>query len=79
MRATAELNAVAAGIVRAVRVMDGRSRQRFQDDRQLLGAWVAASTVLGVPPRGGVASAPPGDVVPGRTGSPAAGDVRPAA
>jgi hypothetical protein len=79
MGATAELNAVAAGIVRAVRVMDGRNRQRFQDDRQLLGAWVGASTVLGVPARGGVAPVPPGEVVPGGTGLPVAGDVRPAA
>ena len=79
MGATLELNAVAAAIVRVVRVMDGRNRQRFQDDQQLLGAWVAGSTVLGVPARGGgVAPVPPGEVVPGGTVSPA-GDVRPAA
>jgi hypothetical protein len=80
MGATAELQTVAAGIVRAVRVMDGRNRQRFQDDQQLLGAWVAASTMLGVPSRGGiVAPVPPGEAVPGGTAPPAAGDVRPAA
>jgi hypothetical protein len=79
MGATAELNAVAAGIVRAVRLMDGRNRQRFRDDQQLLGAWVAASTVLGQPSRGvEVGPAPSGEVVPGGTVSPV-GDVRPAA
>jgi hypothetical protein len=70
MGATSELNAVAAGIVRAVRVMDGRNRQRFQGDQQLLAAWVAASTVLGVPSRSA-------ESVPEIPGS--AGDVRPAA
>ena len=74
--ATRELKAVAAEIVQTVRVMDGRNRQRFQEDGQLLGSWISASTVLGSP-RG----------VPGTTGTPAtseggappAGEVRPAA
>ncbi len=79
MGATAELHAVAAGIVRAVRVMDGRNRQRFRDDQPRLGAWVAASTVLGVRARGGgVAPVPPGEVGPGGAAAPA-GDVRSAA
>ena len=71
MGATSELNAVAAGIVRAVRLMDARNRQRFAGEPQLLAAWVAASTVLRVPSRGSEAG-------PGGTPGPA-GDVRPAA
>ncbi len=77
MGATAELQVVAAGIVRTVRVMDGRNRQRFQDDRQLLGAWMSASTVLGTPR--GVSSTEP---VPGSgaaDGATPVADVRPAA
>ena len=70
--ATAELRAVASEIVRTVRVMDGRNRQRFQEDGQLLGWWISASTVLGKP-RGGSAATP----VP--EGTQSAGDVRPAA
>ena len=78
MGATAELSAVGAGIVRAVRVMDGRNRQRFQNDEQLLHAWISASTVLGRP-RGGEVTAPaPEDEAPGGN-TPPAGDVRPAA
>jgi hypothetical protein len=78
--ATAELNVVAGGIVRAVRVMDGRNRQRFQGDPQLLAQWVSASTVLGKPraPEGtpeGPSEVGPGGTVP----PPEAGDVRPAA
>jgi hypothetical protein len=78
MGATAELDAVAAGIVRTVRVMDGRNRQRFQQDEQLLGSWIGASTVLGRP-RGVpvTASAPDHEVSTGTT--PSGGDVRPAA
>jgi len=74
--ATRELHAVASEIVQTVRVMNGRNRQRFQEDGQLLASWISASTVLGSP-RGG----------PGATGTPAtpdggtppAGEVRPAA
>jgi hypothetical protein len=45
--ATRELRAVAQEIVRTVRVMDGRNRQRFAEEGQLLGSWISASTVLG--------------------------------
>jgi hypothetical protein len=58
--------------------MDGRNRQRFQNDEQLLRAWISASTVLGRP-RGGEVSAPaPEDVAPGGNTAPT-NDVRPAA
>ena len=67
--ATRELKAVATEIVRAVRVMDGRNRQRFAQDEQLLGSWINASTVLGTRGRG--------MGLEGET--PAGGEVRPAA
>jgi hypothetical protein len=67
--ATRELRAVATEIVRTVRVMDGRNRQRFADQGQLLGWWISASTVLGTPRPSGE---PEG-------GPPAGGEVRPAA
>jgi hypothetical protein len=77
--ATLELRAVSSEIAQTVRVMDGRNRQRFQADGQLLGSWISASTVLGsprgVPGAGGSAGTP---AVP-EGGAPAAGDVRPAA
>jgi hypothetical protein len=73
--ATRQLNQVASDIARTVRVMDGRNRQRFQNDGQALGEWISASTVLGTP-RGG--SEPGTPEVPA-TDTPAAGDVRPAA
>ncbi len=77
--ATAELKVVAAGIVRMVRIMDGRNRQRFANDPQLLEQWISASTVLGIP-RGSPEVVPaepegPGEVGPGQ----GVGDVRPAA
>ena len=50
--ATRELRAVASEIVRTVRVMDGRNRQRFAEEGQLLGSWISASTVLGTPRAG---------------------------
>jgi hypothetical protein len=65
--ATAELSALATEITRTVRVMDGRNRQRFAENQQLLGSWLNASTVLGTPRR-----APGGD-------APAGGEARPAA
>ena len=68
--ATRELRSVATEIVRTVRVMDGRNRQRFADQEQLLGSWISASTVLGKPGR--TVAEPEG-------GPPAAGEVRPAA
>jgi hypothetical protein len=68
--ATREVGSVAREIVRAVRLMDGRSRQRFAGQEQMLGSWISASTVLGTPARPG--TEPEG-------GTPAAGEVRPAA
>jgi hypothetical protein len=44
--ATRDLRSGATEIVRTVRVMDARNRQRFADDEQLLGSWINASTVL---------------------------------
>jgi hypothetical protein len=67
--ATRELRAVSPEIVRTVRVMDGRNRQRFAEDGQLLGSWISASTVLGTPRP---------DLEP-EEGTPAGGEVRPAA
>lgn len=80
--ATSELTLLAAEIVQVVRAMDVRSRVRFKDDRQLLGAWINASTVFGS--KRSVAGTP---AVPGggtdqgtpEGGTPAGGDVRPAA
>ena len=66
--ATLELQSVAQEIVRTVRVMDARNRQRFAGDPQLLGAWLYASTVHGKSRAG---SEPPA--------APAAGESRPAA
>jgi hypothetical protein len=68
--ATRELRAVATEIFRTVRVMNGRNRQRFAEDGQLLGSWISASRVLGSPARPG--TEPEG-------GTPAGGEVRPAA
>lgn len=75
--ATAELDLVAAGIVRVVRVMDGRNRHRFQGDPQLLEQWITASTVLGRR-RASEGSSNEGPA-PAPSPSPEAGDVRPAA
>jgi hypothetical protein len=47
--ATREVRALGTEIVRAVRVMDARNRQRFAQDEQLLGSWISASTILGTP------------------------------
>ena len=44
--------------VPTVRVMDGRNRQWFADQEQLLGSWISASRVLGTPRPGAV---PDGD------------------
>ena len=73
--ATREIDVVAQEIVRTVRVMDGRNRQRFGQDAQLLGAWFGASRVLGVPraaPTGGAEPAPAAQDGP-------TGETRPAA
>jgi hypothetical protein len=68
--ATRQLKQVVADIVRTVRKMDGRNRQRFVDNGQALGEWISASTLLGVS-RAATAKDP---VAPA-----AEGDVRPAA
>jgi hypothetical protein len=68
--ATRELRAVATEIFRTVRVMDGRNRQRFAQDGQLLGSWISASTVQKTPSRP--------DMEP-EGGTPAGGEARPAA
>jgi hypothetical protein len=72
--ATRELRAVAQEIARTVRVMDGRNRQRFAEDGQLLGSWIGASRVLGGR-RAGTVGGPA--VADGE--APAGGEVRPAA
>jgi hypothetical protein len=64
-----ELKLVASEIARTVRLMDGRNRQGFAEDGQLLGSWMSASTVMGTPRAG---TEPEG-------GTPAGGEVRPAA
>jgi len=86
--ASRELREVANEIVRTVRVMDARNRQRFQNDGRLLGSWMSASTVLGTPRNGSVVTTPKDTAPPpedstapshSTTPAPAAGDVRPAA
>ena len=72
--ATAELKAVAFEIARTVRVMDGRNRQRFAHDPQLLGSWLNASRVSGRRRPGS-----DGPAAPAEGATPADGDVRPAA
>jgi len=71
MGATRELRAGAVEVGRAVRVMNGRIRQRFAGDQQVLGSWIGASRVLGSP-RSGAEPGPEG-------GPPAGGEVKPAA
>jgi hypothetical protein len=70
--ATRELQAIAAELVRTVRVMDGSNRQRFKNNPQLLGAWINASTMVRAP------QPSEGEDASGGSTSPA-GDVRPAA
>jgi hypothetical protein len=67
--ATRELRGVSTEIFRTVRVMDGRNRQRFGADGQQLGSWISASTVFRTPR--------PGTEL--ESGTPADGEVRPAA
>jgi hypothetical protein len=67
--ATRELRLVSTDIFRTVRVMDGRNRQRFAQDGQLLGSWISASTVVRKPQ--------PGKESEEET--PGGGEVRPAA
>ena len=70
MGATAELRRLGVEIARAVRVMNGRNRLRFEENAQVLASWLAASSVLGTP-RGGSP-----ETVPSQ---PPDGEVRPAA
>jgi len=72
--ATRELETVAQEIVRTVRVMDGRNRQRFAQDAQLLGAWLGVSRVFSGRRPG--TDAGPG---PGVKNTPEGGEARPAA
>jgi hypothetical protein len=67
--ATLELRVLSSEIMRTVRVMNGRNRQRFAEDGQLLGSWISASTVFGMPRLG---TEPEG-------GTSAGGEVRPTA
>jgi hypothetical protein len=79
--ATAELHVLGREIVQVVRAMDVRNRVRFKDDRQLLGAWINASTVFGSKRPAAGDSAEPGaggDQGGPSGGTPAGGDVRPA-
>jgi hypothetical protein len=69
--ATRELEALAGQMVRTVRVMNVRNRQRFQGNEELLGSWISATKVLGAARKAPV-------VAPEPT-TPPAGDVRPAA
>jgi hypothetical protein len=67
--ATREIRAVSSEILRTVRVMDGRNRQRFADQAQLLGSLDQCEHGAG-------------DAAAGRGaggGTPAGGEVRPAA
>ena len=78
--ATQQLDAVAAELAAVVRTMDARNRQRFACNAQLLASWVSASTVLG----GKRGVSVPGPVETPETGgeqggTPAGGEVRPAA
>ena len=78
--ATQQLEALAAELAAVVRTMDARNRQRFAGNAQLLASWVSASTVLGGK-RGVRGPSPEG--TPGaegeQGGTPAGGEVRPAA
>jgi len=87
--ATQQLEALAAELAAVVRTMDARNRQRFAGNAQLLASWVSASTVLGGR-RGvsgaGLEGAPVAGADAGGTGvaadaggTPAGGEVRPAA
>jgi hypothetical protein len=71
MGATAELRRLGVEIARAVRVMSGRNRLRFEDDPQVLASWLAASSVRGTPRGDSSETVPPQQ--------PPTGEVRPAA
>ena len=80
--ATQQLEALAAELGSVVRTLDARNRRRFAGNAQLLASWVSASTVLGG--KRGVAGAAPAGAAPAgaggeQGGTPAGGEVRPAA
>ena len=69
--ATKQLQALALEAGQIVRAMDARNRMRFRNDQQALGAWVNASRIV---------ARPAGAEAEGeQDGTPAGGDVRPAA
>jgi hypothetical protein len=49
--ATGELETLAKEIVATVRLMDGRNRQRFRGNEELLRSWISATRILGSPRR----------------------------
>jgi hypothetical protein len=61
--AAADLEAIAAEVVRIVKGLDGYNRFRFTPQPDLLAAWSAASNVVG-PPRTGGQPAPGGEIEP---------------
>jgi hypothetical protein len=69
--ATKRLQALALEAGQIVRVMDARNRMRFRNDQQALGAWVNASRITARPAGAGSEGE--------QGGTPAGGDVRPAA
>jgi hypothetical protein len=70
--ATAELKTLAREIVTTVRLMDGRNRQRFRGNEEMLRSWIGATRILGAPRPDGAGETPEGTTPP-------SGDVRPAA
>ncbi len=70
--ATGEMETLAREIVRTVRLMDGRNRQRFRGNEELLRSWISATRVLGSPRPAAAGGTP-------HSPTPPAGDVRPAA
>jgi len=87
--ATFRLEVLALEGRQIVRAMDARNQQRFKNDPQTLEEWITASTVLARPVSGSESALPPaggavsvaGQQQSGSTqgGTPAGGDVRPAA
>jgi hypothetical protein len=70
--ATAELKTLSKEIVETVRLMDGRNRQRFRGNEELLRSWISATRILGSPRPAAAGETPEGPTPP-------TGDVRPAA
>jgi hypothetical protein len=76
--ATLRLERLGTEIVRTVRLMNGRNRQRFQHEAKILGEWISASTVRGTPSR--TPDEPETPAPAADAGTPNSGtDVRPAA